>query len=138
MKATWMRLCEKVLPAGRRDLILALGFDDEIQQRFIRSAGKRQAAYTLLQGDRDRTSQSQIPGERLAETLLAPFARFDAQSARIAAESADLRSSSGHAMDSLNTNPDMTDVAINRKASAPGPAVSIKYANRMRSSLIHV
>ncbi|KAH9827177.1 hypothetical protein Tdes44962_MAKER09807 [Teratosphaeria destructans] len=40
--------------AARRDLLLALGFDDECQQRFIQSAGRRHAVSHLLQEDRVR------------------------------------------------------------------------------------
>ena len=111
--------------AARRDLLQALGFDDDTQQRFIKSTAKRQAVYTILQGDYDRTSPSQTPGERLAESPLVPCAQSDAQSLSMAAESADLRLRSGQTMDSLNTNTELTDVAINSQAYPLDPAVSI-------------
>lgn len=112
--------------AARRDLLLALGYDDEIQQRFVQSAAKRQAVYTILPGDRDDISPSQNPGDQLAETPLARFARFEAQSARTIANLADLRSGTGQAIDSINTDTDMTNVAMNRQSNPLDRAVSVE------------
>lgn len=111
--------------AARKDLLLALGFDNETQHRFIESAVKRQAVYTILQGEHNRTNPSPTPGERLAEIPLTPSTRFDGQAARRGAESADLRSDSGQAIDSLNTNTELTDVVRHREANALDPTVTI-------------
>lgn len=49
--------------AARRDLLYALGFDDETQDRFIRSKAKRQAIHDIFQQDGDAASMSQMPGD---------------------------------------------------------------------------
>lgn len=112
--------------AARRDLLLALGFDDEIQQRFVQSAAKRQAVHTILQGEGDGISPSQNPGDQLAETPLVQFARFEAQPARTLADLADWGSATAQAGDSINTNTDMMNVAMNRQSNVLDPAVSVK------------
>ena len=124
--------------AARQDLLSALGFDDETQQRFIESAAKRHAVYTIIREDHGRTSLSQTPGERHAETPLAAPARVDTEAAKAAAESVDLRSGGVQAMDYLNTSTELTGVATNWQANALDPAVARTRASHMRSSLTHV
>ena len=104
---------------------MALGFDDETQQRFIESAVKRQAVHTILQGEHDRANPIPSPDERLAEIQVAPYARVDAPSVSRGAESADLRFGSDQAMDSLNRNTELMDVAVNPQANVLDPAVSV-------------
>ena len=111
--------------AARRDLLLALGFGNETQTQFVESAAKRQAVYTILQRDHDHTTSSETPGDQLAKTQLSPSAQIDVQSARVADGSADLRSSSAQAMDSLNTNIELMDIAIDQQANMLYPSVSI-------------
>lgn len=87
--------------AARQELLSALGFDDETQQRFIASAADREAVYTILQGNYDRTIASRAPRERLA----------DAGSSRT--------------VDFLDTDTEPLGAATNRPADTPELVVVI-------------
>ena len=119
--------------AARGHLLEVLGFDSETQRRFIESAAKRQAVYRTLQGDYDRPNPTPVLGEGLAETPGAPFVWFDAQPKRVTAESTDLKSGSSNAMDSFNTNTELTGFAINQQANVLDPAVSVSISQSQKT-----
>ena len=54
--------------AARRDLLSALGFDEEAQERFIASDAKRQVVRTILREQDGQVSSPYTAGGSLAET----------------------------------------------------------------------
>ena len=63
--------------AARRELLLALGFDDESQQRFIESAAKRQTVYTILQGEQNGISSTPLTSNSEAPEMTFPIESWD-------------------------------------------------------------
>lgn len=66
--------------AARQDLLSALGFNQEAQERFIASDAKRQVVRTILQGQNGQISSPHTPDGSLAETLAVPQPPPDASS----------------------------------------------------------
>lgn len=104
--------------AARQHLLSALGFDDETQRRFIESAAKRDAVFTILHGDGYRTGPSQTTSEPPVETSPAPAVGDDALLPKFPAEFADLHSNSDQAADFFDMNAELENITIFPQVSA--------------------